>query len=243
MFVLGTNFSYLDSKHTVYCIHFLWKLYLQTEDDAEKELDFSKSSIDNHNGSPDGESCISETPDPGVTEDSTHNSDIHLLKQRFVEKLHKLSNLKRKSDEFLQKSYYADILNPEKRPKTKEKPFSKQNNHMLQTYENLKNLYEEKAIDVSYNTQSACNSDKELNDKTKDQSPVENNLELKTECDDMDIIVTDPAVCTTPKSYDSSRDGKKDLPLPLDYQSPQDSKYFIYCFVFLLSIHDRKSQF
>ncbi|KAL0881741.1 hypothetical protein ABMA27_001534 [Loxostege sticticalis] len=199
------------------------------KDDIEKEQDFSKHTIDNHNGSPDGDSCVSDAGDTAASDELTPNNELDLLKQRqFIEKLQRLSNLKRKSEEFLQKSYYADLINPEKRSKTKEKPYSKQNNHMLQNYDNLKNLYEEKALDVSntYNThiQSTCNNtDKDLNDKSKDQSPSENNIELKTECDDMDIIVTDPAVCTTPKSYDRSRDGKNDLSIPLDYHSPQDN--------------------
>lgn len=210
--------------------------YLQTEeDDTEKEQDFSKHTM-GASGSPDRESCISDTVETVVTEDITHNNDVNILKQRFVEKLQRLSNLKRKSDEFLQKSYYADILNPEKRLKTKEKPFCKQNNHMLPGYDNLKNLYDEKATDVSYNAQNAYNSDKDSNDKPKDPSLSENNIELKTECDDMDIIVTDPAVCTTPKSFDSSRDGKSDLPIPLEYQSPQDSKYWLKIYMLLLML-------
>ncbi|XP_063827485.1 kelch-like protein 12 isoform X2 [Ostrinia nubilalis] len=200
----------------------------ETEDDPEKEQDFSKHNIENHNGSPDGNSSVSDIVDTTI-DDVTPNNELDLLKQRqFIEKLQRLSNLKRKSEEFLQKSYYADLINPEKRSKTKDKPYSKQNNHMAQSYENLKSLYEEKALDVSnaYNShiQNACNNaEKDLNDKAKDQIPFENNIELKTESDDMDIIVTDPAVCTTPKSYDGSRDGKKDLSIPLDYHSPQDS--------------------
>ncbi|XP_028170648.1 kelch-like protein 12 isoform X1 [Ostrinia furnacalis] len=200
----------------------------ETEDDPEKEQEFSKHNIENHNGSPDGNSSVSDIVDTTI-DDVTPNNELDLLKQRqFIEKLQRLSNLKRKSEEFLQKSYYADLINPEKRSKTKDKPYSKQNNHMAQSYENLKSLYEEKALDVSnaYNShiQNACNNaEKDLNDKAKNQTPFENNIELKTESDDMDIIVTDPAVCTTPKSYDGSRDGKKDLSIPLDYHSPQDN--------------------
>lgn len=94
-------------------------------------------------------------------------------------------------------------------------------------YENLKSLYDE-PLDISSTfkaqIQQPTNMTKELNDRFKDRSPSNNSVELKTECDDMDIIVTDPAVCTTPKSFDGSREGKKDLSVPVDYQSPQDSK-------------------
>lgn len=155
------------------------------------------------------------------------------MKQRqLIEKLHRLSNLKRKSDEFLQKTYFSDIFNPEKRPKTKEKPIYKQNSQIYPTnnYENLKSLYDDSPVDITsaYNTHLQKNSP-EINDKNKEQSPSDNGIELKTECDDSDIIVTDPAVCNTPKNYESSRDGKKDLSVPMEYSSPQDSEYSFSC--------------
>lgn len=153
---------------------------------------------------------------------------MELLKQKeFLERLQKLSNLKRKSEEFISKSYYSDHMTIEKRPKMREK-YNKPNNFLLQNsnYENLnrKEFYDEGPLDISSPFKQQMNTSKEMNDKSKDQ-PFNNALELKSECDDMDIIVTDPAVCTTPKSFDGSRDGKKDLSLTLDYQSPQDSKY------------------
>lgn len=152
---------------------------------------------------------------------------MELLKQKqFLDKLHRY-NLKRKSEEFLQKNYFNDLLNSDKRPKTKEKPVVYvKNNHMLSdNFEGIKNLYDENPVDIisTYNTHNKSNT-KDINDLSKDQSSSDTGLELKTECDDSDIIVTDPAVCTTPKSYDGNRDGVKDLSMPLDYQAPQDSK-------------------
>ncbi|XP_059058480.1 protein tramtrack, beta isoform-like isoform X2 [Achroia grisella] len=199
----------------------------ETEEDSEKEQEIPKHVTEGN--IPDGDSHVSDSYDTNVNDETTHNNQLDVLKHRqFIERLQKFSNLKRKSEEFIQKSYYSDIINPEKRPKTKEKsPYSQQNNHMLQSnnYENLKNLYEDRSdISSTYNSQgqNTCNSDREINDNSKEQSPSNNSIELKTECDDMDIIVTDPAVCTTPKSYEGSREGKKDASLS-DYQAPQDS--------------------
>ncbi|XP_013192414.1 protein jim lovell isoform X2 [Amyelois transitella] len=192
------------------------------EDDSEKEQDLSKHVTENN--TPDAESCVSDTYENTVTEEAQSN-ELEILKHRqFIEKLQRLSNLKRKSDEFLHKTYYSDIMNPEKRVKTKEKITYK--NHMSQnSYENMKNLYEDKPVDISssHNTQvqNSGNTEKETNDKNI--SSPETALELKTEFDDMDIIVTDPAVCTTHKNYEKSRDGQKEAALPLEYQSPQDS--------------------
>ncbi|XP_026759679.1 transcription regulator protein BACH1-like isoform X2 [Galleria mellonella] len=201
----------------------------ETEEDTEKEQELPKHATENN--ITDGDSHISDTFDTNanLNDETTQNNDLDVLKHRqFIEKLQKFSNLKRKSDEFIQKSYYSDILNPEKKPKIKEKsPYNQQSNHMLQSnnYENLKSFYEDRNDISTFKSQvpNTCNSEAEINDKSKDQSPSNNSLDVKTECDDMDIIVTDPAVCTTPKSYDGSRDGKKDATLPVDYQSPQDS--------------------
>ncbi|XP_026759677.1 transcription regulator protein BACH1-like isoform X1 [Galleria mellonella] len=201
----------------------------ETEEDTEKEQELPKHATENN--ITDGDSHISDTFDTNanLNDETTQNNDLDVLKHRqFIEKLQKFSNLKRKSDEFIQKSYYSDILNPEKKPKIKEKsPYNQQSNHMLQSnnYENLKSFYEDRNDISTFKSQvpNTCNSEAEINDKSKDQSPSNNSLDVKTECDDMDIIVTDPAVCTTPKSYDGSRDGKKDATLPVDYQSPQDN--------------------
>lgn len=169
----------------------------------------------------------SETFDTANEDTTVTDMSMELLKQKeFIEKLQKLSNLKRKSDEFVSKSYYSDLMNTEKRTKMREKP-NKPNNFLLQTsnFQNInrKDIYDEGPLDISSPIKQQMNTNKEINDKCKDQTS--NALEFKTECDDMDIIVTDPAICTTPKSFDGSRDLKKDLPMPLGYQSPQDSKY------------------
>ncbi|XP_049871302.1 zinc finger and BTB domain-containing protein 44-like [Pectinophora gossypiella] len=198
----------------------------ETEEDVEKEQEqeIPKHSVETHNNIQDAEFSVSETCEHPC-EETTQSNEIEIMKQRqFIERLQRLSTLKRKSEEFLQKNYYSDILSAEKRPKIKDKP-SYKNNHMLSnsSYENLKSLYEESPLDISTSFKQN-HSSKDSNEKCKDQSLTDNSLELKTECDDMDIIVTDPAVCSTPKSFDGSRDPKKDLSsLPLDYQSPQDN--------------------
>lgn len=205
----------------------------QTEDiDSEKEQDLTKHTLDTQNNTPDQESCISDTFDSAQNEEA-QNTELVLLKQRqFIEKLHRLSNLKRKSEEFLQNNYFADVMNSEKRPKVKEKPFYNSHSNSLvptNNFENI-NVYDETPVDITtaFNTNMTKNNTKDLNDKSREQSSPETEVELKTECDDGDIIVTDPAVCTTPKKYDSSKDNKKDLSMQVEYQSPQDSKYYIH---------------
>lgn len=163
------------------------------------------------------------------------NNDIDLVKQRqFIEKLQRLSSLKRKSEEFLQKNYYSDILNSEKRPKICEKITNKSDNNLMQrnSFDNVKSIYEESPVEIT--TSLNPNVEKPVVDKESSdgKSPLltEHVTDLKTECDDSDIIVSDPAVCTTPKSYESSRDLKKSLIVPLEYQSPQESKYLDSCY-------------
>lgn len=219
----------IKNLNSLQIIYFLILLlhFKAEEDDGEKEQEIPKHITESR--TPDRESCISETFEPAPIEEAPQNNELEMFKHRqFIEKIQRLSSLKRKSDEFLQKTYFSEVN--EKRAKTKEKsPFNKQSPMLQSNNYDVKNLYEDKAdISTSYNTQNCTSMDKEINDKNKDHSPSDNALELKTECDDMDIIVTDPAVCATPKSYDNARDGKKDLPLPLDYQSPQDSKYFFF---------------
>nr|XP_021193910.2 protein bric-a-brac 1 isoform X2 [Helicoverpa armigera] len=200
----------------------------EEDEDSEREQDVHKLRTETQNNTPDAESCVSDTYDTTINDESTQNNELDLLKQRqLIEKLHRISNLKRKSNEFLQKNYFSDILNPEKRPKTKEKSIYSQNNQIYQTnnYENLKNLYDDNPVDISssYNTHIQKTNTQDFSEKNKDQSLSDNGLELKTECDDSDIIVTDPAVCSNTKNYESSREGKKDLSIPMDYPSPQDS--------------------
>ncbi|KAJ8719056.1 hypothetical protein PYW07_016612 [Mythimna separata] len=200
----------------------------EEDEDSEREQDLPKQRMETQNNTPDAESCVSDNYDTAINDDSTQNNDLELLKQRqLIEKLHRISNLKRKSTEFLQKNYFSDILNPEKRPKTKEKPIYTQNNQIYQTnnYESIKNLYDDNPVDISssYNVHLQKTNTPDFSEKNKDQSLSDNGLDLKTECDDSDIIVTDPAVCSNPKNYESSREGKKDLTIPMDYPSPQDS--------------------
>ncbi|XP_050563051.1 protein tramtrack, beta isoform isoform X2 [Spodoptera frugiperda] len=200
----------------------------EEDEDSEREQDLPKHRTETQNNTPDAESCVSDNYDTTLNDETTQSNELELLKQRqLIEKLHRISNLKRKSTEFLQKNYFSDILNPEKRPKTKEKIIYTQNNQMYQSnnYENMKNMYEDNPVDISasYNTHISKTNSQDFNEKSKDQSLSDNGLEMKTECDDSDIIVTDPAVCSTPKNYESSREGKKDLSVPIDYPSPQDS--------------------
>ncbi|XP_021206507.2 zinc finger and BTB domain-containing protein 11 isoform X2 [Bombyx mori] len=191
------------------------------EEEIEKEQNLSKQTLEAQN--------ILET-DSHNTEnydhsDETTNSELILLKQRqFIEKLQRLSNLKRKSEDYLQNNYF-DVANSEKRPKIKEKTYNKHNHTALHSnnFDKIKNIYDENPVDIttSYNTHVQKNNN-EINEKIKEQLSPEHRLELKTECDDGDIVVTDPAACTTPKNYDVARDMSKDT-VPIDYPSPQDS--------------------
>lgn len=191
------------------------------EEEIEKEQNLSKQTLEAQN--------ILET-DSHNTEnydhsDETTNSELILLKQRqFIEKLQRLSNLKRKSEDYLQNNYF-DVANSEKRPKIKEKTYNKHNHTVLHSnnFDKIKNIYDENPVDIttSYNTHVQKNNN-EINEKIKEQLSPEHRLELKTECDDGDIVVTDPAACTTPKNYDVARDMSKDT-VPIDYPSPQDN--------------------
>ncbi|PZC75252.1 hypothetical protein B5X24_HaOG206514 [Helicoverpa armigera] len=217
----------------------------EEDEDSEREQDVHKHRTETQNNTPDAESCVSDTYDTTINDETTQNNELDLLKQRqLIEKLHRISNLKRKSNEFLQKNYFSDILNPEKRPKTKEKSIYQQNNQIYQTnnYENLKNLYDDNPVDISstYNTHIQKTNTQDFSEKSKDQSLSDNGLELKTECDDSDIIVTDPAVCSNTKNYESSREGKKDLSIPMDYPSPQDNTSLSSLFIDLKNLVNGK---
>ncbi|CAB3235771.1 unnamed protein product [Arctia plantaginis] len=198
------------------------------EADDKDERELAKHRTDSQNNTLEVESCVSDIYDTSVNEESNQHNEIELQKQRqLIEKLQRLSNLKRKSDEFLQKNYLTEIINPEKRPKIKEKLICKQSSQIFQTnnFENVKNLYDENPVNITttLNTQLLKVNSEELSDKSKNQTLHESEVELKTECDDSDIIVTDPAVCSSLKNYESSRDGNKDLSVTMDYPSPQDS--------------------
>lgn len=206
-------------------------LILQTDDDNEREQELPKHPAENHVVTPEPELCA-DPYNTNINDNTTRNNELDLLKQKqFIEKLQRLSHLKRKSEEFLQKTYFTDLLNPEKKSKIKENPNFTLNNHQLPSiYDNLKSVYDENPVDITSTYNSHLHRPNSIHDSndSKDPSTPDNAIELKTECDDSDIIVTDPAVCSPPKSYDGSRDGKKDLSMPMDYQSPQDSKcYFI----------------
>lgn len=164
-----------------------------------------------------------------VPNEVSENNDIEILKQRqFIEKLQRLSSLKRKSEEYLQKNYYSEIVNTEKRPKISDKLTSNKSNILQTSFDNIQSIYEENPINI---TKSLNPIQKQDSEKTDSKThTTESEISLKAECDDSDIIVSDPAVCTTPKSYESPRDIKKNLIIPLDYQSPQESKCLLTVF-------------
>lgn len=179
--------------------------------------------------------CNSEPLDAAHLEEAPQNNDVDLLKQRqFIERLQRFSSLKRKSDEFLQKNYYApDIFNFEKKSK-KDKQHNKPNNTNTQAsnkYDQFRQIFDENPVEpLNYNANKSDTPNKthkEDTDKCKlDQtSPNSLNTELKTECEDSDIIITDPAVCETPKSFESLREIQKD---GIEFQSPQDSEYICF---------------
>ncbi|XP_073952324.1 uncharacterized protein isoform X2 [Choristoneura fumiferana] len=185
------------------------------DDDNEKEKSMAKPDTEIQNPVSEPESCASEQLDAIRNEEVSQSDVQEIFKQRqFIDKLQRLSNLKRKSDEFLHQNYYTDVLNIDKRPKSKEKQSQQQSN-----YDNSRNMYET-PVDIA----SAFNTHIHrtvTDDKCKEQ--LDNSIEMKTECDDSDIIVTDPAVCNDPKTYEGSLEGQKDLSMTLEYQSPQDS--------------------
>lgn len=134
--------------------------------------------------------------------------------------------MKRRSEEY--NSYFTELMN-EKRVKENEK---QQKTSQKTNYEqHTKSVYDENPLDItsSYNSHlPRANSFHDSNDSK--ESPPDDSVDMKTECDDSDIIVTDPLAVTPLKGYDT-REGKKDLslPAPLDYPSPQDSKFlFLY---------------
>ncbi|CAG9579742.1 unnamed protein product [Danaus chrysippus] len=192
------------------------------EEVFDTERESTKQNLGPQNDSPDAESYTSDIYDPNINEVTENNEDL-LKKRQLLEKIHRLSSLKRKSDEFLQKNYYSDPIT-EKRVKVADKKLYKVNNHLLQSsnYEN-KNVYDNNPTEVTtpLNQIQNSGSDKELSDGGQNVA-TDNRIELKTECDDSDITVIDPAVCTT-KDYTCPRDGKKGLSIPLEYQSPQEN--------------------
>ncbi|XP_014367629.2 kelch-like protein 12 isoform X2 [Papilio machaon] len=196
----------------------------ETDDEEEKIKDISKQNLVHQNSSPDPESCTSENYDNSPNEIPESNEHEVMKQRQFIEKLQRLSHLKRKSEEFLQSAYYSDILNTEKRAKINDKmAYSKVNNLLHNSnYDNFKNVYDETPIDITPTLNTSVHKDNvDKDEDCKEQSA--NQMELKTECDEIDIVVTDPAICTTPKSYEGSRDSKNNSTVALEYQSPQDS--------------------
>ncbi|XP_068623095.1 uncharacterized protein [Battus philenor] len=199
------------------------------DENIGKGKELPKQSLGCQNESPGPQSCTPDNVDSSPNE-ILETNELELLQQRqFIEKLQRLSQLKRKSEEFLQKTYYTDILNSEKRPKINDKVvYNKANNHMVQNsnYDNLKTVYDEPPVDITPTLNTSVNklsTEKEIIDSCKEKPVTTNTIELKTECDDVDIIVTDPAICTTPKSFEGCRDGKNNSSIALDFQSPQDN--------------------
>ncbi|XP_041968206.1 transcription regulator protein BACH1-like isoform X1 [Aricia agestis] len=191
------------------------------EENFEAEKEVPKQSLDVQR-SPEAETGSDVY---NTNSEASDHCETELLKQReFIEKLQRISNLKRKSDEYLQKKYYTETHNLEKRPKPTEKYVKINQAHQKNNFENIKSIFEDNSLNItkSINTNILQNNtDKECNDKNHSETSVESPIDLKMECDDNDIIVSDPAVCTTPKSYDSREVNK--VTTPVEYQSPQDN--------------------
>ncbi|XP_045496303.1 kelch-like protein 20 isoform X2 [Colias croceus] len=194
----------------------------ETEEECCETEKEPQQNLETHNDNPNTESCASDTYDTSPNETQETN-DIDIFKQRqFIEKLQQISTLKRKSEEFLKKNFYTDLLNAEKRQKFNEKfNYNKQSNHSVHSaYENLKKIYDENPVDITTSLNPIQSPSKNTNENNMSQIGPDTPIELKTECDDSDIIVTDPAVCTT---HDTQSEGKKSLMMPLDLQTTQDS--------------------
>ncbi|XP_045496301.1 kelch-like protein 20 isoform X1 [Colias croceus] len=194
----------------------------ETEEECCETEKEPQQNLETHNDNPNTESCASDTYDTSPNETQETN-DIDIFKQRqFIEKLQQISTLKRKSEEFLKKNFYTDLLNAEKRQKFNEKfNYNKQSNHSVHSaYENLKKIYDENPVDITTSLNPIQSPSKNTNENNMSQIGPDTPIELKTECDDSDIIVTDPAVCTT---HDTQSEGKKSLMMPLDLQTTQDN--------------------
>ncbi|CAG4945191.1 unnamed protein product [Colias eurytheme] len=194
----------------------------ETEEECCETEKEPQQNLETHDDNPNTESCASDTYDTSPNETQETN-DIDILKHRqFIEKLQQISTLKRKSEEFLKKNFYTDVFNAEKRQKFNEKfNYSKQSNHSVHSaYENLKKIYDENPVDITTSLNPIQSPSKNTNENNMSQIGPDTPIELKTECDDSDIIVTDPAVCTT---HDTQSEGKKSLMMPLDLQTTQDS--------------------
>lgn len=189
----------------------------------------------------DRELCVSEAIESNSTEELAQNNELELFKHKqFMEKLHRLSNLKRKSEEYIHTNFYnTDVSSSsEKRPKFKEKNVLNMTNinNLIQSNnsEHIHNMYEETiAADMSTAYSDNITPTLQKNSSTnkdydkcnyEQKSTNDSTFELKTECEDSDIIVTDPAISNSPNSYDGSKDGQKGT---LEYPTIQDSKCFI----------------
>ncbi|XP_047520943.1 protein bric-a-brac 2-like isoform X2 [Pieris napi] len=186
----------------------------ETEDVLETDKE-PKTNLDTHNDNPNSESCASDMYDSSPN-DTPETYDIDIFKQRnLLGKLQQISELKRKSEELLRTNYYGDILNAEKRQKLNEI-----STRSIAFEKNLKKIYDENPVDITTSINPNIQSpNKNTIERNNTQNVPDNSVELKTECDDSDIIVSDPAVCT---SHDTS-ETKKNLMMPLDLQTPQDN--------------------
>lgn len=218
---------------------------LQTEEDildSEPELP-NQDGRSHKSNTKETKTGLSE-PSESNHDDLTQNSDTELLNQKeFLERLHRLSNLKRKTEEFVHNNFYnADITRLEKRPKFKDKSaFNSFNtNHILQSnnFDHIHNKYEEGSTDVtppyihniSPKVHKNIDNITEYEEKNKLEQTITSNgpIECKTECEDSDTNVTsDPALCLSPQSLDERQKG------PINYQTVQDSKY-IYNHIIIL---------
>ncbi|CAH3984920.1 kelch repeat and BTB domain-containing protein 4-like isoform X2 [Pieris brassicae] len=186
----------------------------ETEEVLETDKE-PKTNLDTHNDNPNSESCASDMYDSSPN-DTPETYDIDIFKQRnLLGKLQQISELKRKSEELLRTNYYGDILNAEKRQKLNEI-----STRTIAFEKNLKKIYDENPVDITTSINPNIQSpNKNVIERNNTQNVPDNSVELKTECDDSDIIVSDPAVCT---SHDTS-EAKKHLMMPLDLQTPQDN--------------------
>ncbi|XP_050665520.1 broad-complex core protein isoforms 1/2/3/4/5-like isoform X2 [Leptidea sinapis] len=191
----------------------------ETDDDSCESEKEPKTKFNSDNLSPDGESCTPDNYDSSPPKETQESLDIGLFRQKkFIDKLQQLSSLKRKSEDFLNKNYYTTVSNTEKRFKYNENSISTQNNSLQNLYENFKTLYDESPVDISRTLNP--NQSPSMNESERLQNTSEHSIEPKTECDESDIVVSDPAVCTTPESR---ADIKTKSMMPLDLQTTQDS--------------------
>ncbi|GBP81278.1 Modifier of mdg4 [Eumeta japonica] len=186
------------------------------DDDTSQKEELPNCSMESQNKNiPNVDSCVSDVMDNHFIENVTQN-DMNISKQRdLLERLHKLTNFKRKSEDFIQKTFYNTDVLTEKRPKLKDRSVMHKNlNSTSNNFENICNVFDEVQKDISTNfvphlkhSNQNPNVNQEMFEKNHscELSPDEVPIDLKTECEDSDTL-NDGAISTHLKNYEAAKE-------------------------------------